>query len=455
MSLKPHILKKQFEMTESQTLPREVGDGLLLRYATLADAEPLAQFNGRIHGVDRFDPLTAAWTRDLCSERHPACGPDNITIVEELRTHEIVSTMCLIPQTWTYAGIPIEVGRIEAVGTAPEYRQRGLVATQFDVFHEKSRAMGHMVQAITGIPWFYRQFGYEYALDLGGGRMISMAAIPALQAGQSEMFHLRPMLPADLTFVQPLYGRDAARSLVAYPRPDRIWEYYLTGYSRESFEYRPFQIIETAEGQAVGYVAPMREIEHDSYVITELAVREGQSLRAVMPFVLRALRPMAEALAREQSKAINHLYFKLGREHPLFTAMPETFTRTYPPYGWYLRVDDVPALLTRLAPALNARLATSPLAGHSGELLVSTHVDGWRIVLEQGEISAVEPWKSREKERKANCAFPPHVFLQLMFGYRSLAELRSAYADCWAADEAAVLLDILFPRRGSTVIPLG
>ncbi len=455
MSLKPSILKKQFEVTESLALPRELGDGLRLRHATPADCEPLAQFNGRIHGVDRFDSLTAAWTRDLCSERHPACGPDNITIVEDMRAHEIVSTMCLIPQTWTYAGIPFKVGRMEAVGTAPEYRKRGLVATQFDVFHAKSRAMGHMVQAITGIQWFYRQFGYEYALDLGGGRVAPMAGIPALQAGQSEAFRLRRMLLSDLAFVQPLYDRDAARSLVACPRPEGLWEYYLTGYSPESFEYRPYQIIETAEGQAVGYVAPVREIEHEAYVISELAVHEGQSLRAVMPSVLRALKPMAEAEAQAQGKVIKQLYFMLGREHPLFTAMPDLFTRTLPPYGWYLRVEDVPALLLHLAPALNARLAASPLAGHSGALLVNTYIAGWRIVFERGAISAAEPWESGERERKANCAFPPLVFLQLLFGYRSLAELRGAYADCWASDEAAVLLDILFPRRGSNVIPVG
>src|SRR5512143_3733157 len=92
-------------------LPREVGDGLVLRFATPADAEALAQFNGRIHGDERpdhFDPMVAAWTRDFCSEQHPTCGPSNVTLVEDTRsgTLRVVSSMCLIPQTWTYAGIP-------------------------------------------------------------------------------------------------------------------------------------------------------------------------------------------------------------------------------------------------------------------------------------------------------------------------------------------------------------
>ena len=46
-------------------LPRDVGDGLVLRFATPADVEALAQFNGHIHGSERpdhFDPMVAAWT---------------------------------------------------------------------------------------------------------------------------------------------------------------------------------------------------------------------------------------------------------------------------------------------------------------------------------------------------------------------------------------------------------
>ena len=49
-----------------------------------------------------------------------------MTLVEDTRTGQVVSTMCLIPQTWTYAGIPFAVGRPEAVATHSDYRKRGL-----------------------------------------------------------------------------------------------------------------------------------------------------------------------------------------------------------------------------------------------------------------------------------------------------------------------------------------
>ncbi len=47
---------------------RDLGDGLILRRSTPADAEPLADFCGRIHsdeGPDKPDMHVAAWTRDL------------------------------------------------------------------------------------------------------------------------------------------------------------------------------------------------------------------------------------------------------------------------------------------------------------------------------------------------------------------------------------------------------
>ena len=87
--------------------------------------------------------------------------------------------MNLISQTWTYDGIPFGVGRPELVGTQPEYRKRGLVRAQFEVIHAFSAERGEMVQAITGIPFYYRQFGYEMAMGLGGAARATRPTWPS------------------------------------------------------------------------------------------------------------------------------------------------------------------------------------------------------------------------------------------------------------------------------------
>ncbi len=43
---------------------------------------------------------------------------------------------------------------------------------------------------------------------------------------------------------------------------------------------------------------------------------------------------------------------------------------------------------------------------------------------------------------------------QILFGYRSLDELRYAFPDVWASSEAEQLLNVLFPTRPSWVMQL-
>ena len=96
-------------MTDSPPiLPRDLGDGLVLRRSTPADAEALAEFNKLIHrdpGVAEADEPVAAWTRDLLTRAHPTFNPDDFTIVEDTRIGKIVSSLNTISQTWAYGGI--------------------------------------------------------------------------------------------------------------------------------------------------------------------------------------------------------------------------------------------------------------------------------------------------------------------------------------------------------------
>src|SRR4030042_3010238 len=149
-------------------LPIDLGDGLVLRRSSPQDAQALSDFNARIHsdeGPDKPDEWAWAWVYDLVANPHPIFKPDDFTIVEEAASGKIVSSLNLISQTWTYAGIPFKVGRPELVGTIPEYRNHGLVRLQFDVIHQWSAERGEKLQAITGIPYYYRVFGYEMAMN--------------------------------------------------------------------------------------------------------------------------------------------------------------------------------------------------------------------------------------------------------------------------------------------------
>jgi predicted N-acetyltransferase YhbS len=452
MSLKSETLKQGF-ITARIDLPRDLGNGLVIRIATPADTEPLAQLVGRVFGRETFSEHAATYARDLMRESHLVIGPANTLIVEDTAAKKLVSTMCLIPQTWTYAGIPFGVGRPEMVATDADYRRRGLVREQFRAIHAMSEAMGHLVLGITGIPWFYRQFGYEYALDLGGGRIAYFSNVPTLKENENEPYRLRVMTIDDIPFVSSLYDRDAARSLVACPRPEWLWRYMMTELPAPKAWRVPMQIIETYEGRAVGYFAPSHEVWNDTIAVEELAVSEGQSMRAVIPTILRWMKTFGEQEAAKQNKTISGIFLSFGREHPAYDAAPDLLPKSRLLYGWYIRVPDVPRFIRHIAPALEARLAHSTMTSYSGELKISEYRDGLKLVFENGKLKDAAAWQPTVEDA-GDCAFPPGAFLQLLFGCKSLQELRTFYPDCSAKDNAAVLLDALFPKMYSCVHPV-
>ena len=220
--------------TEGHGIIRDLGDGLILRRATMADAEALVEFNSRVHsddGWDEPDEPIGTWVRDLLIKPHPTVKVGNFTIVEDTKTGKIVSSQSLIPQVWSYAGIEFGVGKPELIGTHPEYRMRGLMRAQLEVIHQWCVERNLVVQVIAGIPWFYRKFGYEMALELGGSRSGYVPSIPKLEKGEGEPYRVRPAASEDLQLIAEMYDYGRKRGLVSCVRDQALWRYELEGHS--------------------------------------------------------------------------------------------------------------------------------------------------------------------------------------------------------------------------------
>lgn len=438
-------------LAKQQTILRDLGDGLILRRSTPDDAEALAEFNRAIHSDDEQDgQCLASWTRDLLSGSHPTFHTDDFTVIEETSTGKIVSTMNLISQTWSYEGIKFGVGRPELVGTLPEFRNRGLVRLQFEEIHKWSAARGEMVQAITGIPFYYRQFGYEMALDLDGRRFGYEAQVPKLKEGETEPYTIRPAQESDVPFIEKLYDQTKERSMIACERTSELLQYELTAQQICWMN----SIVESAFGEQVGFFRHPAYNHHGRMFASRYELKPGSSWLDVTPAVARYLWARGQEYATRDGGALKAFGFVLGAEHPAYDAMGDRLLNVRAPYAWYMRVTDLPAFLEHIKPLLERRLAESIAADHSRDVLISFYRTGLRISIEHGTIAGIEPWKPTPKE-EGDVAFPGLTFLQLLFGYRNFAELKYAFADCWCdLDEVRTLLDILFPKKLSNVYPI-
>jgi GNAT superfamily N-acetyltransferase len=438
---------------------RKLDGGLILRRATPQDAEALAHFNDTIHKDE--DQETAEyvviWTRDLMNGAHPTTSASDFTIVEDSQSGQIVSTMNLISQTWSYGGIEFGVGRPELVGTHPDYRNRGLIRAQFEVIHEWSAQRGHMLQAITGIPWYYRMFGYEMALALEGGRAGAKFQAPKLKEGEDKPYLVRPAVESDLPFITTVYQASRSRHLVNCPRDEALWRYELDGRTTGCADELQLCLITTPDGEPVGFLAHDGHLTRPTMRARAYELKEGVSWLAVTPSVVRHLVSAGEAYAEKDEKLDMTGYaFVLGTEHPVYEVFAHGLPRKWTPYAWYLRVPDLPAFLHLIKPVLEERLTKSPLVGHTGELTISFFQDGLKLAFEKGLITEIEPWQPTPK-KWGMVLFPDLTFLQVLFGYRSFKEVEAAYPDCYITKEqlgTRPLVNALFPKQHSNVLAL-
>src|SRR5436190_519215 len=105
------------------------------------------------------------------------------------------------------------------------------------------------------------------------------------------------------------------------------------------------------------------------------------------PSVLRALYAYGLSIKPilPDTPAFQEISFSLGTTHPVHELLGEALDHPRePPYAWYIRVKDLPAFLIHIAPALEQRLATSPVASLSQEIKLDFYRGGLRMIFERG-----------------------------------------------------------------------
>jgi GNAT superfamily N-acetyltransferase len=436
-----------------ENIIKDLGDGLILRRAVASDTDKLVAFNSNLHMDPGEEELTAyviGWVRDLMTKDHPTFDPGDFTIVEDTKTGKIVSSLNLINQTWSYGGIEFGVGRPELVGTHPEYRRRGLIRAQFEVVHQWSKDRGHKVQAITGIPYYYRQFEYEMCITLGGSRLGYLPHIPKLKDDEAEKYTFRLAVPEDIPFIMEVYETTVKRSLVSCVRDEAYWRYDL--FQKDERTRAEWIIIETLEKIPVGFLLHGRQMRGPILSIWGYELKTGASYLDVTPSVIRYLAKIGKKLAEKKEDIEFAGYsFELGATHPVYDVLPERMPRVSNPYAWYMRVVDIPDFLGHIGLVLEKRMAESPVVGYTGDLKLSFFRTGVKLSFEKGKLKTSTGYVPDHSE-DGDVLFPDLTFLRVLFGYTAFDELEPMFPDCYARnDHGRALIKFLFPKQSSNL----
>jgi predicted acetyltransferase len=400
-------------------------DALVLRTVRDAcDIERFAAFHTAINDATQGETCASLL------HHHPDIGYDDFLMVEETARGEIVSTVCLIPWHCRYAEITLKVAMLEMVATHPQQRQRGLVRTLIERFHQMVYERRFDFCIIEGIPYYYRQFGYAYAMDHWRMDSLPVWRIPPLPAHAHGRFQLRPATVDDIPNLSQLYQQTMAPLDCATLRTPAYWRYLL-----QAANY-PVQLVDDRQtGRVAGYLCALRQPEAGRIRVIESSLSDEVSALSL--------------LHQLKQEATHEIQLGWPSTNPLVQVGRSLGSTPIPGDQWLLRIPDVAAFLRKLAPLLERRLAAAYHAELTTDLYINLFRHSFRLCFVGGKLAQVANIGFVDASMGADggdLCIPPDAFVRLVFGYRTLDELQDGWPDIVVRPASRRLLDSLFPK---------
>jgi len=412
-----------------QLLSADAYGGRRLAIRTAADerdVDRVAEFNGHIHTLG-----VTGMTRSIFLH-HPHTRGRDLIFVEDEANGQVVSSLCVIPWTWRVDGAEIRSGEMGIVGTLESHRRLGLIRAQVPYYNQRLRERGCVLSHIQGIPYFYRQFGYEYAMPLEGGIRLEHRDVPHPD-GAPYSFRLATV--EDIQTLAGLYDVAACDLNIHTVRDRGTWEYLLTRTAGTEMEAE-FWLIHDAVGAAAGYLR-LPKYHFDA----ELTVNETPRLSFDA-----ALAALNHLKALSVARGTPGLRLCLPTNNTLARLALSIGAQDRGHYAWQIMVPDAAALLRALGPAFEKRLADSPFAGFTRDVTLGLYREHVRLRFESGRLAEVA---NLGHGGDSTINLPPQAFIPLALGYRTWDEQHAFHPDAGTASPWRLLFETLFPKQSS------
>ncbi len=358
-------------------------------------------------------------------------------LMEEKESSVPVSAFTLIPWTWMLEGIGLKVAEQGIVGTLEAHRRKGLMRTLNAEFDATVREEGFDLSIIQGIPGFYCNFGYYYAVELENHINLPLHVLPGEDAGSRFAFRMAGM--DDIPYLMDEENAYREAYFIASRRSEELWRFIFTDALRTELASE-FWIMEDRAHDERFYFRISLHGFGTGLIISEAS--EGITWPA-----FEGLLSFAGKLAVERGKPYVRINLpnasRVGGMAIEMGAVPGM------PYAWQVKIADPARLLARLAPVLESRIAESRFRGLTGTVRIDLYRSRHDLVWDGGRLMSISPPGG---EVRHTMSVGSDCFPALVLGYRSWKELRHNRPDVFpSSPETGDLVNVLFPKKISWI----
>jgi hypothetical protein len=243
-------------------------------------------------------------------------------------------------------------------------------------------------------------------------------------------YALRPATADDVPTLSELYQAAADRYPLAVLRTPEAWQYLLC-----QAQYPARLVEDLHKRRTAGYMCAPSGASGQQIRVSESEIASYEAGMAA----LRQLKTEASGEI-QLAGSTAHMLVQIGRSlgsQPL-------------PHGqWLLRISCLSRFLNKIGPVLERRLARSGCADLSAELCLNLYSQAYLLRFSGGKFQGAEPAGFVDASMGAaggDLCIPRDALVRLLFGYRTLDELRDAWPDTIVQARSRYVLEALFPR---------
>ncbi|MFW9925358.1 MAG: GNAT family N-acetyltransferase [Candidatus Thorarchaeota archaeon] len=400
------------------------------------ELKEILEFHSRIHPNDDIEELK----RQI--EHLPGFGKELNFFLRDVQTGMIVSSLNAIPGIWSYAGIPLRNLELGWVGTLKEQRRKGLIRSLYEHFDSLLHEGEYDISTIQGIPYYYRQFGYDFVIPLDPTLWISISQLPTADEKKPPPYmeiNCREAEANDLDDLMKLYDENNRNVQVYIPRSRELWK--LQEESKTFFEskYRTY-LFEDKEN-VIGYLRLIVKMPSSGLYGPNMRVIESS---------IRTYDGVMRALQLIKSEAQKHDFQQVGivgaPSNNLRTIVRDLGGQILGEWKHQLRVPNILRLLQKIAPVLEKRLLGTMFEGLTKDLAINTFRHCYLLKFEKGHIEYITDIGMQEVNENTGFRAPPNDLIRLIFGVSDIDEIRSNNIDFIVSRDLRSLVSTLFPK---------
>ncbi|MFX0055101.1 MAG: GNAT family N-acetyltransferase [Promethearchaeota archaeon] len=411
------------------------------------ELEELIKFNSTIH-----EPQDGEELRRII-DLLPNFGREMNFFIRDTDKGIFVSSLNAIPSVWGYSGVTLRNLELGFVGTLPEYRKRGLVRALYKEFFEKELARGkYEISTIQGIPYYYRQFGYDFIIPAWRSVFLRTDQVPDVPSDDKPAwlrFTIGPARKSNLDSIMRLYEKMTARTLVSSVRDRKLWQ--IQEQQRREYE-KEFTTYVVKDGKEVeGY---FRLVARESAIQHSLS-DPGKGFLDVIESSIRTYDGVRRALQFLKDKCKEKSLYRIALSGAITSNLSQVgldlggnLSR-----GWkhQLRIPDMIRFLKRIRPVLQKRLQKTMFEGLTQEVTINTYRHCYVLNFQDGKIKQITDLGIHEDGKNLSFRAPPNDFVRLLLGQYSIEELNQHNTDFLVGGHVKSLITTLFPKQESFI----